>query len=256
MSLDPTHDEADNNASDVFVAKNQVSWADAHGINMLFGRHPNSPIPDMDALDGFLTALVCSPRVVTFQDILKLLTYGEGKGKEVTFKDELEANLLLKVTKERLTSIHHILSDNKRTYEPHITNEEKPGHHWAKGYFNCITLLRESWEQCVKDDDHLVLVNIIAYLATEGTEQVEKYGFNPDLVKEHRGELLSFIPELVQHLFDFFTEERTKHGHTYPKYFSEINIRTGSVPKSGRIPGKDTMVKGRRGPKKGGKRRW
>lgn len=234
----------------------QVPAADAIFVNALYRRHTDCVFPDMDQLDGYLTALVCSPRLLAFDTILTHTLSRSSKRNDFDFFDKSEIKTYLDILQRRLTSIHHLLSDSNRQYTPYIANVTMAGNLWSAGFCAGSLATGDVWDRIFDDVQCRFHINVIGALSAESHLEPEKLFLPRDTIEEYRDAMVAGLPSGVQKIFDYFAKERERNGESYPKLFSQMDIHVGEIgteAANGMAP--DTLKRGR-GKSSGPKRKW
>ncbi len=201
-----------------------VSSEDAERINRVLGCIPDPAIPDADALNGLLTALVCSPRVVSYEHIMKLAMASGKPDEEIVWDSPEDMVWLLQFLRRHLIELHHLLNDDSRKYKPCIRCETRPGNHWARGFVLAATFQREDWDNLVLNEDYKVEMGIIATLANEQSENPSARLKSTEEIDEIRSTLLAYLPRIVTKTFEYFADQRKSIGESYPSYLAEMKV--------------------------------
>ncbi len=205
-----------------------ISSEDAEHMNDLLARITEPLVPDVDALNGFLTALVCSPRPLHFDAILKfIMARNDGKdtkGHGAPFQSLDEAKWFMELLRSHLVDLHYILSDDRRCYKPYIRCTTKPGNSWAAGFASAVSWLMDDWEEIYHIQHRREEMVMLMVLASDNNEDDSRRLMYPEEADAMRGEILDVLPDIVQSVYDHFEEKRKVNGDTYPMFFSRYNI--------------------------------
>ncbi len=167
-------------------------------------KFPKKPvIPDMDALNGMLTAFVCSPKLIE-PDIIMMAITNIHTDDPVRFEDNEEAGKFFEILQRQLIDLHYVLSDSNRRYKPYIKCKERPGLHWVTGFAMGTVADVGTWEELIMGKEHEDTMGMILACSREEREVV-----------------IEDIPDVVQSIYDHFAEERDLRGDSYPKFFAK-----------------------------------
>lgn len=219
------HTESHQDASEHPDTGNDlVSSEDAERFNGIVGRMPDPIIPDVDALNGLLTALVCSPRLLPPDKIMIfIMSSNSGKG-ELQFESPEEVQWLMEFVNRHVVDLHYVLSDDSRRYKPCIRCETRPGNHWARGFTAAVSGLHKDWEGLMNDQACGVSMKLISSLAFEHREDPSQRLVSTEEIGEGRTELIQMLPGTVKLIYDYFADQRKATGQNYPKYLSARKI--------------------------------
>ncbi len=208
----------------------RVSAEDAKLVNKLMARQPQPLFPNMDAMNGMLNAFVCSPTWVKPARIMEAIVNPPG-GQTLMYKSAKEADKFMDAMQRQLIDLHYALSDRSRLSIPHIECETRPLNHWARGFAIGAPMTDEGWKRLIDDKEWgYKLFKIYAYAGEPEVDFGEIIG-NPGLLDRARAEVIEEMPYIVQMAYDYFAEDRKRHGETYPKYYSKWVHRSYTLDK-------------------------
>ncbi len=212
-------DESHTEAEQLPDAEEVVSDEDSEFINRILARRTGTYLPDMDAFNGMITAFVCSPVMVRPPAISAAILDAKGEN-SVQLNDEEEAEKFLEILQRQLIDVHYVLSDRKRLFRPHVKCETRPFHHWAKGFILGMRTTFGAWQRLLDDKEWGYRLYMLMAYAHEDREEVEKILPIPNMIEDNRKGVIEDLPNIIQHIYDYFAEERSEHGETYPRYYS------------------------------------
>lgn len=223
-------DESQTEAEQLPTAEEVVSVEDAEVINRILARESGAFLPDMDAFNGMMTALVCSP-VMVGPPAISALLFDSKSEHSVQLNGKEEAELFLEIVQRQLIDLHYVLSDRKRLYMPHVKCETRPFHHWAKGFIHGMAPTFSAWQRFMDDKvcGHRLYM-LMAY-ANEHRKEIDEIMPDSSIIEKHRFEVIEDLPNIVQHIYDYFAEERNERGDTYPRYYSVYVSRLYTMSK-------------------------
>lgn len=159
----------------------------------------------LDELDGFLTALVCTPEEVPAEEWLTEVWGGE----DPVFADECEARGIVELILALRGSIEAELCDSD-VFEPmwyvgldDEDNEVVEPEGWCSGFMRAMRLRSAFWEGLLESDEqYMWLLPIIAFAVHQLPDSAE----DPMLVRlgsdqSLRDEFINAIPPAVQDIY-------------------------------------------------------
>jgi uncharacterized protein len=121
----------------------------------------------LEEMDGFFTALICGPEMVSPSEYLPYV-WGNELSNDGVFQSLDEAQNVLNLAIRHWNTIASTLYKG-RVYFPFMLKDEDglaQGNDWAKGFLRGMGLRRDSWSELVNDDQHggsLVPIFTLAY---------------------------------------------------------------------------------------------
>ncbi len=197
-----------------------VSSEDAERFNSILGGLPDAIIPDVDALNGLLTALVCSPKLLPPDKIMIFIMNDQSAKNELQFESPEEVQWLMEFVNRHLVDLHYVLSDDRRSYKPCIRCETRPGNHWARGFTAAVSGLQSDWEGLMTDEVYGFPMQLISSLAFEHREDPSQRLASTAEIDQDRSEMIQMLPEIVKSIYDYFADQRKATGQDYPKFLS------------------------------------
>ena len=174
---------------------------------LLSGMTPDKTM-DIEALDGFLTAVVIGPDTVMPSEWLRVVWNGS-EGPE--YESMEQANRILGLIMRHMNSIANTLMNRPDRYEPIILNWEKEedywlmGMPWAIGFFKGMDLRRENWKELTADEEYGEMVMPIMTLLARPDDP--EYG---EIVNSaaKRKRFVDMLPDAVMDIHEFWLERR------------------------------------------------
>lgn len=211
--------EADEDGEQPKSGNHMVSVDDAEAFNVVMSRQRQPLLPDMDALNGMLTAFVCAPEMVKPPRIVAAIMRPRD-GELLQFKDREESKKVIEIMERQLVDLHYVLSDSNRCYKPYIKCETKPLHHWAWGFSIGVHMGYQAWKRFLDDKQCGQRLFMMFAYAAEDYEGIGEILKDVEMLDRHRAEVIENMSDIIQHMYDYFADDRKKHGNTYPRYFS------------------------------------
>lgn len=216
--------ESNRDAAPPESGGSMVSSEDARRFNAALGRLPNALVPDVDTLNGLLTALLCAPRQIAFDRILLLVTINWTGDEVLRYENAEEVRWLTEFVQRHLIDLHYVLSDSNRLYEPCIMCETRPGNHWARGFTVILGTMYDEWKELTSSDDYRISFSIISALAFEHRDDPNMRTASTEEIDPQRSEMLGMLPDIVKSIYGYFADQRKASGQNYPKYFSGVKM--------------------------------
>lgn len=182
----------------------------------------NEPIT-LECLDGYLAALVCSPRLVMpNQFITEIL--GEHE-----FKNEEEVKSVTSAILRLWNTISNHLSRNK-IYKIILTRfqydeqNEFLGYEWSVGFLTGMATDKKSWDLLVEDEEFGNLLMPMIALAKD-YEEFRKIQIK-QISEEERIKIIDAIQQNLPLIYNFFSKERKKNiAHTNKKSLHYAKVK-------------------------------
>lgn len=214
-----------NGAGNVGAASICISSADAKFVNGVLSRVPDAYAADMDGLDGMLTALAISTKVLCIEDIVQSAMTGRASGKDVKFESKEEEKRFRKIVQCRLREIYRQLSESSPRYKPYIKNRKKKGSSWGAGFVAGTNMTFSAWTRLMEDEE-LGMVRfsvLVAFAADHIGEYDMVKNTSPDApsLDDVRNYVIPEFPGVIQWYFDFFSEERKRQAINYSNIFPD-----------------------------------
>jgi uncharacterized protein len=167
----------------------------------------NAQSMNLEQLDGFFAALVCSPRLVPPSEYMPQI-WGRNPSKKSVFRSLPEAEEILGLIMRHWNTIASTLFAGQ-THQPCLVKDEEgllTGNDWATGFTRGMGFDRKSWAELLSDEENAGSVIPILMLAHEHDPDSEMRP--PSIVPEKRQDLLRRIPESVLLLYRYFEPYR------------------------------------------------
>jgi uncharacterized protein len=163
---------------------------------------------NVEMLDGFFTALICSPNVVMPNEYLPTILGDE----DSAFDSQEQAMEFFNLTMRHWNFIADELLkslNGKTFYKPILLEGENgiiEGSDWATGFMEGVAFDPESWSEVTDEDGGLLLPILI--LAHENDPDIESRPTAP-LTPEAREEVIKHMIVGLVHIYKFFAPHRS-----------------------------------------------
>ena len=159
-------------------------------------RHAGAAM-SVERLDGFVTALVVSPVLVSTRDVIAEI-WGE---KLPAFDDAEQADYTINLIERHRSSIARRLEAH-RPLAPLMADAELPANDWADGFMRGVSLRMDAWDHRLPHDEQLsTFLGHILMLAVSA-EVAEAEGITPD----ERARMVESLSLAVLGLFLYWRE--------------------------------------------------
>jgi uncharacterized protein len=206
---------------------------------------------NLEMLDGFFAALICSPDMVPPSEYLSEIWGGDMPDEALSERQELQTFLDL-VMRHWNAVVHALHSED--VFVPLLLEDDEGvahGNDWANGFARGMELRREDWSELFDDTEHAgALVPILA-LAHEHHPDAEMRPYKEPISPERREQLIVGVAVSVPAIYRYFAShrrlaaragrERTTHRRSEPKVGRNGPCPCGSGQKFKKCCGKVTL---------------
>lgn len=201
-------------------------------ITAMLSQVRGGEIPNVEALDGFLTALVISPELVMPSEYVKVITSGKTDADDLVFETTRDANRFFGIIANHWNRINRVFRRGD-VYMPLLLEDDQgvtKGNDWAKGFL-CGTHMRHAqWLDIANSDQRGGPFIYIWSLAYEDHANPEIRSNKTPFADEQRESLIAGMIAGVKLLYDGFKQERET-----PRVPDDpLNTYMRSSPKVGR----------------------
>ncbi len=182
----------------------------------------------IEMMEGFLTALICSPDMVMPSAYLHYIC-----GEDHEFKTAEQASRYASLVLRHWNSIVGQLENND-TFHPVLLEYEDgfKGNEWAEGFLSGTRLGGEGWEDLINDDeksDMLVPIFVLAH-EHDPDPELRPYPIDP----EKREKILAFLIVSIPLIYAHFASQRAQNAAKAASLRGEAGTFQRSAPKTGR----------------------
>ena len=157
---------------------------------------------DLEALDGFFTALICSPEAVMPGEYLPVVWGQEHEDDGPVFESHAQAQQILSLLMRHWHTIASTLEAGKSP-TPLLYQEETEGAQtalgadWALGFMRGLFLRKEAWQPYIDDEEYAGPLVLIIALAEA-------------LTPEQRAKMLGALPACILLLYRYWWPHRQR----------------------------------------------
>lgn len=168
-------------------------------------------VPSVEALDGFLTALVICPELVKPSEYFPVIISGDTDEGDLVFKTNAEAQRFYGLISRHWNEINRTFRSGD-FYMP-VMDVDEAGEHqgndWAAGFLRGTQMRYYVWDPIIQDDERGGVFITLYALANEHTDDPSLRPFEKPLTSELRKDLLAMMIAGVKRLYDEFFEGQT-----------------------------------------------
>lgn len=180
-------------------------------IRATLARVKGGNIPTLEALDGFLTALVIGPDLVMPSEFFQVIKQGASEDDSLVFETTEEASTFFHLVMKLWNGIN----DDFRYREVHLSILDgddigmPKGNDWAQGFIKGTHLRFEPWRDIANDEARGGLFVPIWALAYENAEDPTLRPYAEPMSEERREQLLVSMMAATKRFYEIFKERRT-----------------------------------------------
>src|SRR5579859_620587 len=183
---------------------------------------------NLEMVDGFFAALLCSPDLVMPSEYLPEIFGGEID--ETAFASMEDANSFLGLLMRHWNAVSEQL-DSREVFVPLLAEDEHGIAHandWANGFLRGTMMRKEPWIKLLDDKEHDGLLLPIFALANEHNPDPKLRPYKEPLSPERRDQLIAALVAGVMLIYDYFEPDRrrenrmVRESETYRRETSKI----------------------------------
>jgi uncharacterized protein len=178
-------------------------------IEEILDRFGDKRAMNLEQMDGFLAAIVCSPREITPSEFLPVI-WGDKIINEEAFIAQPQLQEFIRLVLRHRNSIAHILRGSD-VFTPLVFADKQGGFHgndWAKGFLEGTKFCKDDWTMLMEDEEEGGALVPIFALAYENDPDPELRTYKEPVSKEQRRELVVGVSAGVMLSFQYFEAQR------------------------------------------------
>jgi uncharacterized protein len=194
-----------------FADQNALTEAEFAQFGEFLRSIENSRAMSLEEMDGFFTALICGPEMVSPSECLPYV-WGNELSNDGVFQSLEEAQKVLNLALRHWNTIAGTLYKG-RVYFPFLLEGEDgsaKGNDWAKGFLRGVDLRRDSWNELVNDKQHGGCLVPIFMLAHEHDSDPKLRP--PPNSRKKRKDILTHLAAGIPVIYTYFRPERRAHA--------------------------------------------
>jgi uncharacterized protein len=186
----------------------ELSEEDCDQLAGMLSRVVGGKIPNFEALDGFLTALVIGPELVQPSEFVPVILSGGTEEGDLVFESEREAEQFYGLLMRYWNQINRTFAGGE-FHLPYLMEDEDGkihGNDWAKGFLAATHLRFDAWAEIVNDEERSGPFVPVWALAYENSEDHSLRPFKEPITMEKREQLVAGMIAGAKQLYDLFRE--------------------------------------------------
>jgi uncharacterized protein len=187
----------------------ELSDQDYDALTAMLSRVVDGKIPNLEALDGFLTALVICPEPILPSEFVPVILSGQTEDDDLVFESTEEAEEFYGILVRYWNQINRTFREGD-VYMPFLFVDEKGvahGNDWAQGFLKGTHVHCDAWLEILNDEDRSGPFVPIWALAYEHAEDPSLRPYKEPMSVERREQLLVAMIAGVKNLYDIFRKE-------------------------------------------------
>jgi uncharacterized protein len=182
----------------------------------MLSRIVGGKIPNIEALDGFLTALVVYPEPIKPSEFVPVIISGGTEEGDLVFDSTGEAEQFYGLLMRYWNQINREFSSGE-FHMPYLIEDGEGKIHandWAKGFLAATHLRFDVWAEIVNDEERSGPFVPMWALAYENSDDPSLRPFKEPITVEKRENLVAAMIAGVKQLYDLFREHLRTVGKT------------------------------------------
>jgi uncharacterized protein len=183
-----------------------LSEKDYEQLAGMLSRIVGGKIPNLEALDGFLTALIISPELIKPSEFVPVIISGGTEEGDLVFESTIEAEQFYTLLMRYWNQINREFVSGE-FHMPYLTEDEEGkihGNDWAKSFLATTHLRFDVWAEIVNDEERSGPFVPIWALAYENSEDPSLRPFKAPITMEKRENLVASMIAGIKQLYDLF----------------------------------------------------
>jgi uncharacterized protein len=188
----------------------ELSEADFDWLNPMLARVGGGLVPNVEALDGFMTAIVVCPDLITPSEYVRVITSGKTEDEDLVFESKKEVEWFYDALMRYYNEISRVFrrGEPRMPYLAQDGEEFSGGNDWARGFLTGTRLRHDLWREIVNDEERAGPFIPIWALAYEHDEDPSMRPYDHPISPERREELIVALIGGVIQLYAMFREDR------------------------------------------------
>ncbi|WP_049785370.1 UPF0149 family protein [Nitrosomonas sp. Is79A3] len=201
-----------------------MSEADYDQLSLFLDRFKHELAMNLEMLDGFFTALHCSPEIMPPSTYFPEI-WGDGEmPDDEAFENDQQAEIFVKLLLRHWNDVLHRLK-NEKVFLPIIFSDESgesfSGNDWAKGFMRGTEFHRADWLDLMDNEEEGGALVAIFALFYEHDPDPSMRPYKEPVSEELREKLLINLSAGVMHIYRYFEPQR--------KMASQLARQTGTL---------------------------
>ena len=179
-------------------------------LDAFLSRVEGGEIRNVEALDGFLTALVICPELVPPSEYIPVITSGASRASDLVFETTDDAERFYDLIMRHWNDINRTFRSGD-VYMPLLgegDTGEQYGNDWAAGFLTGTQLRHDVWDPIIQDDERGGAFIPVFALAYEHADDPSLRPFDQPVTQEQRQNLIVAMIAGVNRLYRDFVEHQ------------------------------------------------
>jgi uncharacterized protein len=189
-----------------------LNGAECDQVNNVLSRFQNEhAINNLEEIDGFFAALICSPDAARPSEYLPEIWGGEMAAEEA-FANGDQLQEFLNLLFRHWNSIVYVLREGE-VFLPLLLQDQDGIAHandWARGFMRGILLHQQSWAELFKSEEHGGALIPILILAHEHDPDDQMRPYNEPIDVAARDRLIVGVAAVVSAIYRYFAPHRQR----------------------------------------------
>jgi len=187
-----------------------LSEAEYEKLESILSQFQNKKAMNLEEVDGFFTALICSPEMIPPSVYLQEVRGGGEMSDENAFNDIQEAKEFMGLIMRHWNAVVRRLSDDE-VFSPILredTDGNVKGNDWAKGFVRGMKQHQPDWSELLDDEENGGALVAILALAYEHDPDPEMRPYKEPVSDERREQLLAGLSAGAMQIHKYFAKRR------------------------------------------------
>ncbi len=213
------------------LQQDTMSDSDYDQLNDFLDLFQHEKAMNLETLDGFFTALHCSPETPSSDIYLSEIWGGAEIPDEEAFQNEQESTIFVELLLRHWNDVQHRLK-NEEVFLPILLSDEPgesgTGNDWAIGFMRGTEYCRDEWMDLMNNEEEGGAFVTIFALSHENHPDPEMRPYKEPVSDELREKLLVSLSVGVMHTYRYFEPQRkmaaqlAKHKKTFQREQAKV----------------------------------
>jgi uncharacterized protein len=190
--------------------RNTMSEAEYDQLSDILDRFQHEQAMNLEMLDGFFTALNCSPETPSSDVYLPEIWGGAETPDEEAFENDKQSEIFVDLLLRHWNDVLHRLK-NEEVFLPILLSDESheaSGNDWAKGFIRGTEYCRADWKDLMNNEEEGGAFVTIFVLLHENDPDPEMRPYKEPVSDALREKLLISLSVGIMHIYKYFEPHR------------------------------------------------
>ncbi len=209
-----------------------LSDAEYDKLESVLNQFQNEDVMNLEEIDGFFTALICSPEMTPPSIYLKEIWGDKGIPANEAFQNDQDISDFMNLLMQHWNTVVKKLSEDE-VFLPLLLEDSDgtaKGNDWAKGFMRGMKLHQEDWAELMEDEENGGSLVPILALAHEHDPDPKLRPYSEPVSPERREDLIMGIAAGAMKIYKYFEP----HRYMSASNTRERNTFRRETPKVGR----------------------